>query len=297
MWIGVAQRERIRHAVPWWAKGAVKLALAKAPVGYTVLRHAGLARHGGMQRPEYVTRIFGELFDCAPFGRKAAGEFTALELGPGDSLGMAVLLHAHGAASSWHIDVAPFATREVDVYQRMAQHVAACGLAPPDLSHAACFDDVLAACHAQYETGGLESLQRVPGESVDFLFSNSVLQAVRRDDLEATLRECRRVTRADGVGVHNVDLRDMVGQSLHHLRFSERVWESPWFQHSGFYTNRLRLSELADLCRRCGFAVSLPEVNRWDRVPIPRQRLAPPYRDLSEDDLCAATVRMVLRPA
>lgn len=261
-----------------------------------MLRHAGLARHGAMESPEYAMRIFGKLFDAVDFGRKAGG-FTALELGPGDSVGMAVILRAQGAAASLHIDVEPFATREVDVYQRIAQCVADPGLAAPDLSHAASFEDVLAACNARYETGGLESLRRVPDESIDFLFSNSVLQAVRRDELEATLRECRRVTRADGVGVHNVDLRDMVGQSLHHLRFSERVWESHWFQSAGFYTNRLRLSELTDLCRRCGFDVSLPEVNRWDRVPIPRQRLAPPYRALSDDDLRAATVRIVLRPA
>ena len=295
MWIDMAQRERIRHAVPWWAKGAMKLALAKAPVGYSVLRHAGLAHHGGMESPEYVMRIFGKLFDGVDFGRKAGG-FTALELGPGDSMGMALLLSARGAAASSHIDVRPFANRDGTVYQRIAQYIAAHGLTPPDLSHAASLEDVLSACNARYETDGLESLRRVPSESIDFLFSNAVLQAIRRDELEATLRESRRVMRADGVGVHNVDLRDMIGQSLNHLRFSERVWESRWFQSSGFYTNRLRLSELADLCRRCGFEVSLPEITRWDHVPIPRQRLAPPYRDLSDDDLCAATVRMVLRP-
>lgn len=291
---GVARRERLRQAVPWWAKGAVKLALAKVRLNYSTLRHAGLARHGGMERPEYALRVFRKLFDGVDFGRKGGG-FAALELGPGDSLGMAVLLRARGASNSWHIDNGAFVNRDVAVYQRIARHAADEGLAPPELSDVTSFEQVLARCHARYETNGLDSLRRIPSGSVDFLFSSSTLQAIGRDELEATLRECRRVTRADGVGVHNGDFRDMVGQSLHHLRFSERVWESPWFRSAGFYTNRLRLSELTDLCRRCGFDVKLPEINRWDRPPVPRHRLAPPYRDLSDDELCAATVRMVLR--
>lgn len=295
MRITTSQREQVRRLVPWWAKCLLKLALAKAPVGYSVLRMTGLARHGGMESPDYAFEQFSKLFDGVDFARKANG-FSALELGPGDSVSMALVLRARGAARTCHLDVGPFANHDVEIYRNIGRFLESRGLTPPDLSAARTFDDVLAACNARYETNGLQSLRAIPSASIDYLFSSGVLQSVQRNELEETLCECRRISREDGVGVHSVDLRDTMGQSLHHLRFSERVWESDWFRRAGFYTNRLRASELADLCRRCGFAVSLPEVNRWDKLPIPRKRLAPPYHDLGEDELRTATLRMVLRP-
>jgi hypothetical protein len=83
--------------------------------------------------------------------------------------------------------------------------------------------------------------------------------------------------------------------SLNHLRFSESVWESESFRHAAFYTNRLRLSQLIALCREVGFEVELPEVNRWDRLPVAREKLAPPFRTMADDDLNVKTIRIVLR--
>lgn len=295
MLMTIETRERVRRAVPWWAKGALKLAFARAPVGYSMLRSLALARHGGMERPEWAYETFRRLFNDADFPNKSAG-FTALELGPGDSLFMAVIARAYGCTSIRHVDVGPFVNRDVAIYRRMAEYLAGRGLPCPDLSRAASFDDVLEACSSEYLTDGLNSLRQIPDRSVDFVFSNGVLQSIWRDQVLETLKELRRVIRPEGIAVHSVDLRDTMGQSLNHLRFSERTWESRWFRSAAFYTNRLRLSELNGLARQAGFEPTVTELNRWQRIPISRTQLAFPYCRMSAEDLLAATIRVAMRP-
>jgi hypothetical protein len=288
-------RTTLRACAPWWLKGALRLALAKTPVSYTRLRWLGLAHHGGMERPDWAYTVFRTHYDSAEFHRKGDG-FTVLELGPGDSLLMALIGAAHGATSSDHVDVGAFANTDPVLYQRAAHDLRARGLSPVDLSGAASLDDVLARCHATYRANGLASLRELRDASVDLTFSNSVLQHVRLAELDETLQHLRRVMHPQGCGVHSMDLRDMMGQSLHHLRFSQRRWDSAWFGKAGFYTNRLRLHEWLAAFARARFSVQVAEENRWEHLPIPRRRLAAPYRDLSDEQLLCATVRVVLRP-
>lgn len=291
----LATRDKLRRSIPWWAKGALKLTLGKLPVGYPVLRSLSLARHGGMQRPDFAFDTFMRHFDSAQFRCKDGG-FTMLELGPGDSLFCAVIAKTSGAASASFVDVGPFANTDVELYRTMAAYLAGRGLTPPDLSSARAIEDVLCACNAEYRTQGLKSLRELPDASVDFIFSNVVLQSVRRSEVLDTLRELRRIVHPNGATVHSIDLRDMVGQSLNHLRFSQKVWESGLFRGAGFYTNRLLLVELVALARQAGFETELSEVNRWPALPVKKQRLAVPYRDMADEDLLPATVRINLMP-
>ena len=294
--LSTPSRERIRSSTPWWAKCALKLALVPLPVGYGVLRALSLARHGGMTRPAFAYDTFRQHFDDADFHRKSGG-FTMLELGPGDSLSMALVARAHGAASTCHVDVGPFATGDPAVYQRMAAFLADRGMTAPDVSAVRSLGDVQAACSARYEISGLASLRALPDASFDFILSNGVLQSVSRHELPETMRELRRLLHPEGVSVHSIDLRDTMGQSLNHLRFPQRVWDSGWFRKAGFHTNRLRFSEMMEVCRQAGFEAEASEVNRWERLPLPREALATPYRHRPDDDLLIATVRVVLRPA
>jgi SAM-dependent methyltransferase len=293
--VRAAVRHAIRAATPWWAKAALKLAVAHVPPAGRALRAAARARHGEMEDPRWAYDTFRRHFDRADFPNKAGG-FRVLELGPGDSLFTAVIARALGAAATWLVDVGPFASTDPCAYRRMADLLRAEGLEPPDLSAARSLDDVLAACGARYAIGGLTSLRCLPGSSCDFVFSNAVLQSVPRDELPRVLCELRRVLRTGAACVHSVDLRDMMGLSLHHLRFSQRAWESRPVRRSGFYSNRFRLGELIDLCRRCRLRAEVDELNAWPALPLPRSALAPPYRDMPEDELRVATVRLILHP-
>ena len=288
-------RDAIRRSVPWWAKGAAKLALARLPLRYQVLRRLSIARHGGMGRPAFAYDTFRRHFDAADFHRKAGG-FTVLELGPGDSLFTALTARAHGASAVWLVDVAFFASIDMAAYRAMADFLQQRGLSAPDLRGTRSIGNVLSSCNACYGVDGLASLRAIPDGQIDFAFSNTVLQHVALEEFGETLRELRRVMHGGGCCVHSVDLRDMFAQSLHHLRFPARVWESRSFRNSGFYTNRMRLSPMLDAFRRAGFSVEVVEANRWPGLPIARGSLAPPYSEMAEDELLVRTARVVCRP-
>jgi SAM-dependent methyltransferase len=293
--LSLRMRNALRAAVPWWAKAAVKLGMAYVPYNYFLLRAVGLARHGGMDLPEFAFDTFHRHYSRVDFPTKGNG-FTALELGPGDSLFNALIAKAHGASGSCFVDVGPFAHTDMGLYRNMADYLRRRGLPAPEIPPAATFDDLLRICNAQYGSEGLASLRKLPDESFDFIFSNGVIQSIQIEQVPHTLRELRRLLRPGGVSVHSIELRDTMGQSLHHLRFSKKVWESNWFKKAGFHTNRLRLSELVELHREAGFDTVFDEINRWPKLPVPREKLARPYRDMDEDDLRVATVRLIFHP-
>ena len=249
-----------------------------------------------MEDPEYAYDVFRRHFERTPLAHSPR-PFVALELGPGNSLASAIVARAHGASTTYLMDVDRFARTDMEPYRAMAQLLADKGHSVPDLSGARTIDDLLAVCDARYETGGLGSLRDLPDASVDFAWSHAVLEPVREKELLETMQQLRRVLRADGVSSHCVDLRDHLADALNNLRFSERVWESSLMAHSGFYTNRIRYRAMLDLFARAGFDVDEVGVRRWTAVPTPPAKLWGPFRDLDEDDLLVWEFDAVLRPA
>jgi SAM-dependent methyltransferase len=286
----------IKTRIPWPAKIAAKIVLARLSVGAGVWRRLDVFRQGRMERPEYAYRVFRRHFDRADFPRKGDG-FVALELGPGHSLFSAMIASALGASSMHLIDAGHFATHDLEPYRAMARFLHGEGLPCPRLDGAASVDEVLARCRAQYGTEGLASLRAIPDHTVDFIMSQAVLEHVRRREFVDVVQHLRRVLRPDGVCSHRVDLKDHLSDALNNLRFSERVWESTFMAGSGFYTNRIRYSEMLQLFRRAAFDVEVVNVDRWARLPTPRGRLSEPFRHLSDEDLRVSGFDVVLRPA
>jgi hypothetical protein len=64
---------------------------------------------------------------------------------------------------------------------------------------------------------------------------------------------------------------------------------------SGFYTNRIRYSEMLQLFREAGFRVDVHNVDRWIDLPIPRKKLSPPYREMPDQELAVKGFDVVLR--
>jgi SAM-dependent methyltransferase len=219
-----------------------------------------------------------------------------LELGPGDSLYTALAACAHGATRCYLVDDGNYATGEVRGYLEMARDLRQRGFEMPSLRAAKFVDQVLTECNAQYLTDGIASLRGLPSGSVDFIFSNAVLEHVRRDQLPALLAETRRVLKANGRCCHRVDLQDHLGGALNNLRFSDAVWESDGMAHSGFYTNRVRYRELLGLFENAGFSVEVRRELRWSALPTRREKLAERFRALPEDDLLVYGFDAVLHP-
>lgn len=284
----------LRELTPWYVRMAAKVVLSRIPVSYQAWRAVRLFVHGGMAEPAYAYGVFRQHFDASVFPRKAGG-FVALEIGPGDSLLSAVIAAAFGAAKCYLVDTGNYAITDIEPYQEVARLLLSHGLAPPNLAGARDREDILHRCNATYLTDGLTSLRKLPAHSIDFAWSNAVLEHVRHREFVAGVHELRRLLVRNGCVSHQVDLRDHLGGGLNNLRFPSRWWEAEWLARSGFYTNRLRASEMMQIFAAQGFTVEGLVARRFESLPLPRTALAREFRSLSDEDLMVSDFHVVLR--
>lgn len=285
----------MREFVPWWARIGAKVVLSRIPVRYGLWRGLGVFRHGEMHHPAYALSVFREHFRRA---RLPAGKgFVALELGPGDSLASAVIAAAHGATHTYLVDVGRFATSDMTVYRRLCAYLRQQGLQPPDLAGVHDTQGLLQVCRASYGTRGLEALREIPPESVDFIWSNAVLEHVRRCDFGNFVSETRRVARRGSISSHQIDLQDHLGGALNNLRIASRWWEAEWMARSGFYTNRLRMSDILAVFASAGFRIDSLAAARWDALPTPRRALAREFAGYEVPELLVKSFAVTLTPA
>lgn len=269
----------------WRLRLAAKLVLSRLPVGYGVWRRMNLFRHGRMEVPSYSLGVFSQHYRRYLDAGGKRENYAVLELGPGDSLNTALIARAHGAGAVFLVDAAPAAHMDIGPYRTLAAYLeerSGFRTPPGDLES---YTALLAACNARYLTDGLASLRQIPANSVDFVFSQAVLEHVRRDEFDAHLRELHRILKPDGIMSHRIDFKDHLGGGLNNLRFSRRRWESQLFARSGFYTNRLRASEVLAALRTTGFESRIARLDQWPRIPIRPEQLASEFRNLPEDDL------------
>jgi hypothetical protein len=275
--------------IPWQLKFAAKLVLSRLPINYQVWKRAGIFDLGGMNRPQYALDVFRRHFTSAVFARKEQ-DFTALELGPGDSQFSGLVARTFGAAHTYLIDVGPFASTNLEHFRKTAAYLNQVELHPPDLRTCSTFREAAIACGLEYLTDGIASLRSIPSGSVDFVWSHATLAHIRHDELLPTLIELRRVQRLDGIGSHHTGFGSVLGGGKNDVRFSERVWESRFIAKSGFYTNRIHCEELLRLFRIAGFAPEIVRRTYWKTLPIPRDKMAAPFRTLPEQDLQLRTI-------
>lgn len=285
--------------VPWWAKIGAKVTVARLPLPMKAWHRLGLFVPGSMRDPDYAIRVFELHWQRA--GRPGPG-FTYLELGPGESLATAIVAWAFGAGGGTLVDADDFAVRDMAAYRPLIERLSKRKTVRDvgALRDCPSFRGLLKVVNAEVLTGGVKSLDALAADSVDLDFSQAVLEHVPLAEFGALAAALHRVQKRDGVGSHQVDFKDHLQNSLHNLRFSERLWEKPWFaKRSGFYTNRLRVSAMTSAFEAAGFAVAVPERHRWAETPLPRSALAPAFRAASDDDLRTAGAVLVLtkRPA
>lgn len=274
-----------RTSIPWWAKIGLKIVLSRLPLDYGVWRRVGLFRHGRMDQASYALQVFRTHFSRC-WAEQPPDGYACLELGPGDTLFSALIARSFGAAATYLVDAGPYAIEDPQPYRDLAQHLTAQGLhCPPGIDRAASIADVLGACGATYLTRGLASLASVPTASIDWVWSQAVLEHIRKAEFLPYMKELRRILKPHGKASHRIDLRDHLASALNNLRFDERTWERDWLAASGFYTNRIRFSQMRELFRKAGFAVDVVHVDRWTTLPTRRQAMAAPFSTMADDEL------------
>jgi SAM-dependent methyltransferase len=249
-----------------------------------------------MEQPDYAMSVFEKHYArLDPQGKRKG--FVMLELGPGDSLSSAPIAYVHGAKACYLVDAGSFAADDFETYAALIGRLHKKGFDTSELSRCTSLADLLDACSCTYLTSGIQSLRTLPDKEMDFIWSHTVLQLVRKQEFMDFVRELRRIIRPDGVCSHRIDLKDLLAESLNNLRFPQTIWETGLIASSGFYTNRIRYSQMLDIFQQAGFSCEVLHVDRWDTLPIPREKLAREFRGLSDDDLMISGFDVVLRPA
>lgn len=289
--------------VPWWGRIAAKIVLSRLPIPYGIWKRLHLFEHGDMNRPAQAWDTFlmharsGAVLDttaAVPTFISKTGDFNVLELGPGDSLFSAVIASSLGASSTYLVDAGDFATKDMSAYADLDTFLRSKGQQTPLRGIPDSLPALLDTCRARYLTGGVHSLASLSADSVDFCFSNAVLEHIPKADFQQLARELFRILKSDGVCVHRVDLKDHLGGALNNLRFSEDRWEGPLFRNSGFYTNRIRFTDMVEIFKQAGFECALPRIARWNQLPTPRNKLNAAFKDLPGEDLLVSGFDIVL---
>jgi len=287
-WIGAVNGFRKR--VPWWLRIGAKMVLARLPVPYRIWKQLRIFEHGDMNQPGRALDTFLEHARTAgvldteshlPRIKVKGDSFNVLELGQGDSLFTALIARSLGASHTWLVDVAPFATTEMPSYVELLELLRQRGRVLCLERNPQTLPGLLQQCNGEYLTQGVRSLAHLPPNSVDFCFSNAVLEHVPKRDLALVAAELLRVLNRNGICVH--------------LRFSDATWEGKLFRSSGFYTNRIRFGEMLALFERAGFECHLPRVIRWEKLPTARAKLNASFRQLPDEDLLVSEFDVVLR--
>lgn len=268
----------------WALKIAAKLVLGRIPGKNVLLRRFNIFKHGEMDDPAYALRVFKLHFERAYPEGDADGR-VFLELGPGDSLLSGFIASAYGASKVYLVDVGRFASADLETYSAAEQVLKGEGI-DLALSHDGVqVQDLLQTKNIQYMTEGLESLKNIPSESVDFIWSHSVLEHVRKKDFDETMQQLFRILKKDGVMSHSVDLKDHLDKSLNNLRFSDAFWENDFVADSGFYTNRLNYDVSKFIIENAGFEIKWVNLDYWDKLPTPKSVMNKMFKDVPEDIL------------
>lgn len=136
------------------------------------------------------------------------------------------------------------------------------------------------------------TLDSVPGNSIDVIFSNSVLEHVTKpDELTAGLK---RILKPGGCMVHAVDYRDhFFKYPFHFLQFSKKTWDR-WLNPGDL--PRQRISDHIELFRKNDFKVEvLRKKNDYPAFTAIKERIHPEFAGYTDEDLSTITAVLIVR--
>jgi len=228
---------------------------------------------------------FEKYFIIANSKKKMPKNFVTLEIGPGDSIISGLVSKAYGAKTSWLIDEGAYSKSSLSSFKNTSDLLKSKKLPIPEINDYKNLSELLDQFDIRYLTKGIKSFSQIQDGSIDFCWSQVVLEHVSFNDFSFLLKELRRILKRNSISVHSIDFKDHLGGGLNNLRFPDLIWESKMFKNSGFYTNRIRPDEMLRMFKNEGFLVKILNTTRWSSIPIQRKKLADRFQHCSEDSL------------
>jgi SAM-dependent methyltransferase len=137
--------------------------------------------------------------------------------------------------------------------------------------------------------------------TVDVVFSNSVLEHVPGPVIEACFAEAMRILKPGGIMFHSVNCGDHYAYSdrtihqLHYLQFSDAEWER--WNNAFLYQNRLRAVDFTDMARSVGFPIEIDTSKaRPERLAqLDAMRIDPVFARYTREQLAITSIDFVAR--
>ena len=242
--------------------------------------------------------------------KKHFGEFDAkneniqnkciVELGPGRSLGVGMLLIILGASKVYELDATKMAfdneiilAQIVDFFlQSSLQHYIIdreqlLKIKSTGLDY---FQDKL-IYHAPYNFDAWP----IPSSSVDFVFSHAVLEHV--SNLHSTYLEMNRVLKMGGKISHIVDLRDhfrkrFLGNWARFLQYPDGLWNLMTCYYPA-RTNRFRCCNHLTMLKDSGFEILSIDKRIETELPIEANTIAARFASMAEEELKISDIHYV----
>lgn len=278
----------IKNCIPWRLRYYIKLQEAKGGIqlGDTVKQQRTIEENNAA----FYKAL--RVFDINDFKGK-----TVCEMGPGQYLSNAFLEYQLGAEKEILLEIADFVgvDRAVDqnIMRLDPKYEAVRALPMRDTNET--WGTYLQKINATYSINGFEGYGEVSDNSVDYVFSISVLEHIRKRIFSDTMKELYRFMKHGAMAYHTVDYKDHFGGGKNQLRFSEAVWEDEIHYKMDNYTNRITCSEMCILFEDIGFEIVGIKKRRFKKLPIHRSKLAPCFAEISDEDLLIESAVFTLR--
>ena len=162
--------------------------------------------------------------------------------------------------------------------------------------------ELLKTARIEYLAPGDAADTKLPPQSVDVVYSNSVLEHVPAEVIRRIFREAKRILKPDGVTVHSVACNDHYAHFdrnitfINYLQYGEGEWD--WWNTKFLYQNRLRPQDFLRLVQESGLNVVLTKQKpRPDLLAkLPGMKIAPEFARYSAEELCSTFIDFVARP-
>lgn len=252
----------------------------------------------------YLQQCFFEYFGKLDIARAEIPKWLAgkvvLEYGPGDILGVALLMKGFGAQKVFCVDRFPLAS--VSEFNAKVLRIILEGLDPEMRSRAdQCFiragepESGFRSTHVEYLVNQ-QGLSQCDG-NIDLIVSRAVLEHV--NNLHASMMDMHAALRSGGLAVHLVDLRS---HGMHRINVLDFLNWSPTLWHlmhsNKGVPNRIRVGRYRQIVNEVGFQLlALDPSIQTDLVVVhdARAQLAAPFRELDDEELRCLAFWMTLK--
>lgn len=159
--------------------------------------------------------------------------------------------------------------------------------------------ELLGRARIRYHAPADASQTALDNDSIDLVFSNSVLEHIPRHTIVNLFREARRVLKPGGLAVHAVNCGDHYAyfdkkiSAINYLQYSSAEWRL--WNNDLLFQNRLRPRDFLEIAKQTQFDIltAKQKLNAKLSACLGRMKIAPEFAEYPREELACTTIDFV----